>query len=62
MTLFTFVFMILWTVLVFGSIAWYAFLLFYVGAKGGREIRQMTKRLSERGRPDGGGSPSEPLV
>lgn len=44
-------FIVFWTVIVFTSIAWYGFLLFYVGAKGGREIRQMTKRLRERGQP-----------
>lgn len=38
----------LWTILVFSSIAWYAFLLFYIGYKGGVEIRQMTKDLGER--------------
>ena len=42
-----------WAVLIFASIGWYGFLLFYVGAKGGREIRQMTKNLRQRGDPDG---------
>jgi hypothetical protein len=42
------IFVTLWTLLVFGSIAWYAFLLFYVGWKGGKEFRQMTRKLSER--------------
>jgi hypothetical protein len=37
-----------WTAMVFSSIAWYAFLLFYVGGKGGYEIVQMTKDLSNR--------------
>ena len=37
-----------WTVMIFGSIAWYFFLLFYVGAKGGREIFRMAKSLRER--------------
>lgn len=41
-------FVVFWTVIVFTSIAWYGFLLFYIGAKGGREIRQLTKNLSER--------------
>ena len=41
-------FVILWTFLVFSSIAWYAFLLFYIGAKGGKEIREMTKALAAR--------------
>lgn len=37
-----------WAVLIFGSIAWYAFLLFYIGAKGGREILQMTRALGRK--------------
>lgn len=37
-----------WTLMIFLSIFWYGFLLFYVGAKGGREIREMTKKLGER--------------
>ena len=40
-----------WTALVFLSIAWYAALLFYVGIKGGFEIVQMIRSLSNR--PDG---------
>ena len=36
-----------WTAIIFLSIAWYAMLLFYVGAKGGREIFQMTRDLSK---------------
>ena len=39
---------VFWTVMIFLSIAWYAFLLFYVGYKGAREIRQMTEDLSAR--------------
>jgi len=41
-------FVILWSVLIFASIAWYGFLVFYVGAKGGRELRAMTRRFDER--------------
>jgi len=37
-----------WTLMIFGSIAWYASLLFYVGIKGGFEIVQMAKNLSDR--------------
>ena len=39
---------IFWAVLIFASIAWYAFLVFYIGLKGGKEIRQMTKTLREK--------------
>ena len=44
-----------WTAIVFLSIAWYAMLLLYVGAKGGREIVQMTRDLSK----DTGNRPSK---
>lgn len=37
-----------WTAMIFASIAWYAFLLFYIGAKGGREIVQMARALNKR--------------
>ena len=38
---------LIWAALIFSSIAWYGFLVFYVGAKASREIREMTKRLSQ---------------
>jgi hypothetical protein len=34
--------------MIFISIFWYAFLLFYVGAKGGKEIKEMTRVLGRR--------------
>lgn len=34
-----------WAVLIFSSIAWYGFLVFYVGWKAGREIRVLTQTL-----------------
>lgn len=37
-----------WTILVFASIAWYGFLVFYIGIKGGMEIRKMTRTLGKR--------------
>lgn len=39
-----------WGILIFASIAWYAFLLFYVGYKGGRDVLSMTAALRERNR------------
>jgi len=45
-------FVIFWTFAVFTSIFWYAFLLFYIGAKAGREIRQMTQTLESRQDPE----------
>ncbi len=43
---------VFWAVMIFGSIAWYGLLLFYVGIKGGYEILQMTKNLMAE--PEGG--------
>lgn len=37
-----------WTAMIFGSIAWYFFLLFYVGFKGGFEIIAMTRSLAAK--------------
>jgi len=39
---------IFWTVMIFASIAWYGFLLFYVGFKGGKEIKEMIKTLGAK--------------
>ena len=41
-------FLIFWTLMIFLSITWYGFLLFYVGFKGGKEIRILTKTLEDR--------------
>jgi hypothetical protein len=41
-------FVIFWTVMIFGSIAWYGFLVFYVGFKGGREIKSLTRAFDQR--------------
>ena len=45
-------FVVFWTVMIFASIAWYGFLVFYVGYKGGREIRAMTQAFKQRGEGD----------
>ena len=42
-------FVIFWMVMIFASIAWYGFLLFYIGARGGKELREMTRTLGKRG-------------
>jgi hypothetical protein len=34
-----------WTALLFASIAWYAFLVVYIGWKAGREIRELIQTL-----------------
>lgn len=49
----TTVFLILWAALIFASIAWYGFLVFYVGLKAGRDIRTLV-------RPRGDEPPSDP--
>ncbi len=41
-------FIAFWTLMVFASVAWYAFLIFYLGIKGGIEIKRMTRALTER--------------
>ena len=41
-------FAVFWTVMIFSSIAWYGFLIFFVGYKGGREIRAMTRAFEKR--------------
>jgi hypothetical protein len=38
-----------WTIMIFASVAWYGFLVFYVGYKGGREIKEMIRALKKRG-------------
>jgi hypothetical protein len=40
-----------WTVMIFASIAWYGFLLFYVGFKGGRELIHLTREFDQRPDP-----------
>ena len=41
-------FVVFWTLMIFGSIAWYGFLVFYVGYKGGREIGSMIREFKQR--------------
>ena len=38
---------IFWTILIFASIFWYGFLVFYVGIKAAREIRTMIAELEK---------------
>ena len=47
-------FVLFWSVLLFGSILWYAFLVFYIGLKAGREILTLLKTL--------GASPPDPKL
>jgi hypothetical protein len=41
-------FIVFWSLMIFTSIAWYGFLIFYVGIKGGREIKAMTRAFDRR--------------
>ena len=41
-------FIVFWSVMIFASITWYGFLIFYVGYKGGREIGAMTRAFERR--------------
>jgi hypothetical protein len=45
-------FVIFWTLMIFLSVAWYGFLLFYIGYKGGREIGELVRRFKSRLPPD----------
>ena len=41
-------FVVFWSLMIFASIAWYGFLVFYVGYKGGREIKALTRTFEQR--------------
>jgi len=43
-----------WTVMIFASIAWYGFLVFFIGLKGGKEIKTMIEGFEERDKSDKG--------
>ena len=43
--------LLFWAALIFASITWYGFLVFYVGIKAGREIRGLTETLARRNEP-----------
>jgi len=44
-------FVMFWTLVIFLSITWYGVLLFYIGVKGGKEIRLMTKHMTRDEQP-----------
>ena len=50
-------FVIFWSALVLGSIAWYGGLVFYVGIKAGRDIRELTASLGTKTDDDDSNSP-----
>jgi len=47
-------FKLFWTAMIWGSIAWYSYLLFHVGWRGGRDIIRMARNLSQNNREQGG--------
>lgn len=47
-----------WSAMVFGSLAWYGSLLFYVGWHGGWEIIQLARRMKTKPQP---GRPEAPV-
>jgi len=40
-------YIIFWAILLFSSIAWYGFLVFYIGLKAGREILTLINDLRQ---------------
>ena len=40
-------YVIFWAILLFSSVAWYGFLVFYIGLKAGREIRTLISDLRQ---------------
>ena len=41
-----------WAAMVFASLAWYSYLLFHVGWKGGWDIVELARELSRRAAED----------
>lgn len=41
-------FVAVWMILLVASIAWYGFLVFYIGFKGGKEILEMMRSFDAR--------------
>lgn len=39
-----------WTIMIWGSIVWYGYLLFHVGKRGGQDIICMARTLAEKKR------------
>ena len=44
-------YVIVWAVLLFTSLAWYGFLVFYIGAKAGKELKELIKDLTTERMP-----------
>jgi hypothetical protein len=45
-------FILFWAALILGSIAWYGFLVVYIGIRAGRDIKTLIKSLSDDHRSD----------
>lgn len=46
-------YVIAWAVLLFASIAWYGFLVFYIGIRAGKELKTLVKDLTVNRPPEG---------
>ena len=46
-------YIIAWAVLLFSSIAWYGFLVFFIGIRAGKELKTLVKDLTENRPPEG---------
>ncbi|MBI3417741.1 MAG: hypothetical protein HY043_20815 [Verrucomicrobia bacterium] len=49
----SYLFVAVWMILLVTSIAWYGFLVFYIGFKGGKEILEMMRSLDRRNQAAG---------
>ena len=45
-------YVIAWAVLLFASIAWYGFLVFYIGFRAGKELKELVKDLTAKRPPE----------
>ena len=41
-------FVVFWSFMILTSVFWYGFLIFYVGVKAGKEIKEMIHTLTQR--------------
>jgi len=46
-------YIIVWAILLFASIAWYGFLVFFIGIRAGKELKTLVKDLSDNRPPEG---------
>lgn len=49
-------YVIVWAILLFSSIAWYGFLVFYIGIKAGSEMKTLIRDLAPKPPADDAGN------